>query len=179
MQQVVVALSIWLHLLATVVWMGQAILGSLVYMPIFSQQLKGPALGNMIGGMARRIRPFIWGSIVIFIITGIPMTTGKMALLGLTGFSAPWSILILVKHIIVVIMIVLAAYTDRVALPRLVEVLTAAAGPPGGAQAGPPPQASGPPPHVKAAIGRSRLGGSAIMICGIVVLLLTAIAEAL
>lgn len=177
--QLVVVLSIWLHLLATVIWMGQAILGSLVYMPILSQQLKGPALGAAMGEMARKIRPFIWGSIVVFIITGIPMTTGKMALLGLTGFGNPWSILILVKHIIVVVMILLAAYMDRVALPGLVEVLTAAAGPPGGAQAGPPPKASGPPPHVQAAIRRSRLGGSAVMVCGIVVLLLTAIAEAL
>ena len=123
MQQVVVALSIWLHLLATVVWIGQAILGSLVYMPIFSQQLKGPALGTAMGEMARKIRPFIWGSIVVFVITGIPMTTGKMGLLGLAGFGNLWSILILVKHIIVVVMILLAAYMDRVALPGLVEVI--------------------------------------------------------
>lgn len=177
--QLVVVLSIWLHLLATVVWIGQAILSNLVYMPIFSQQLKGPALGAAIGEMARKTRPFIWGSIVVFGITGIPIMTENEGYLGLGNFGNSWSILILVKHIIVVVMILLAAYMDRVALPGLVKVLTTVAGPPGGAQAGPPPQASGPPPHVQAAIRRSRLGGSAVMICGIVVLLLTAIAEAL
>ena len=149
-------LLIWLHQLATVVWIGQLVLTSVVYMPLFAEQLKGPALGKMIGGMAKRVTPLIWGSVAIFMITGIPMMVGGMSE---TGVGHPWSVLILIKHAIVVLMIVLSARTQRAA-----------------AEAGAP---AGPPADVQAAIRRSRPTSTALMICGIVVLLLTAVAEAL
>lgn len=180
MSPVIIALLIWLHQLATVVWIGQLLLTGLIYMPLFAEQLKAPALGNMIRGMAKRAAPWIWASVVIFIITGVAMTLGKTRALGLTGFGHPWVLLILIKHVIVVVMIILAVYMQRVALPGLVGALTPEGGP-----AGPPPEAAGegplpgPPPHVQAAIQRSRRTSMALMICGIVVLLLTAIAEAL
>lgn len=156
MTQALVAILIWLHQLATVVWMGQLVLASVVYMPLFVEQLEGPALGRVVGGMARRVTPLIWGSVAIFMITGIPMTIGRM---GQAGIGHPWSVLILIKHAVVVLMIVLSVSMQKAA---------AAAGAP-----------EGSPPQVEAAIGRSRRASSALMVCGIVVLLLTAAAEAL
>ena len=149
-------LLIWLHQLATVVWIGQLVLASVVYMPLFAEQLKGPALGKMIGGMAKRVTPLFWGSVAIFMITGVPMMIDGMSQ---AGVGQPWTVLILIKHAVVVLMIVLGVRTQRAA-----------------AEAGAP---AGPPAHVQAAIGRSRLTSTVLMICGIVVLLLTAVAEGL
>ena len=149
-------LLVWLHQLATVVWIGQLVLTNVVYMPLFAEQLKGPAMGKMIGAMAKRVTPLIWGSVAMFMITGVPMTVGRMSQ---AGIGHPWSVLILIKHALVVLMIVLGVQTQK-----------AAAG---------APAPAGPPADVQAAIGRSRLTGTASMICGIIVLLLTAVAEAL
>jgi len=149
-------LLIWLHQLATVVWIGQLVLASVVYIPLFAEQLKGPALGKMIGGMAKRVTPLFWGSVAIFMITGIPMMVGRMSQ---AGIGHPWSVLILIKHAVVVLMIVLGARAQEAA-----------------AEAGAP---AGPSAQVEAAIRRSRLTSTVLMIRGIVVLLLTAVAEAL
>jgi uncharacterized membrane protein len=110
----------------------------------------------MIGGMAKRVTPLFWGSVAISMITGVPMMVGGMSQ---AGVGHPWSVLMLIKHAVVVLMIVLGARTQSA-----------------GAEAGAP---AGPPAQIQAAIERSRRTSTVLMICGIVVLLLTAVAEAL
>jgi uncharacterized membrane protein len=110
----------------------------------------------MIGGMAKRVTPLFWGSVAVSIITGVPLMVGGM---GQAGVGHPWSVLMLIKHAVVVLMIVLGARTQSAA-----------------AEAG---AAESSPAQVQAAIERSRLTSTVLMICGIVVLLLTAVAQAL
>jgi putative copper export protein len=75
------------------------------------------------------------------------------------GIADPWSVLMLIKHAVVILMIVLGA-----------RMLGAAAK--AGAE-------EGTPADVQAASRSARLSSFVSMICGIVVLLLTAVAEAL
>ena len=110
--QALSVLLVWLHQLATVVWIGQLVLSKVVYMPLFAKQLEGPALAKMIGGMARRMTPLFWGSVAVFMITGVPMSVGRMSQ---GGVRHPWSVLILIKHAVVVLMIVLGVRTQRAA----------------------------------------------------------------
>jgi uncharacterized membrane protein len=156
MMQVLSALLIWLHQLATVVWIGQLVLANLVFMPLFANQLEPPARGRMMAGMAKRFTPLFWGSVVIFNLTGVPMLIGGLSQVGAGDL---WTVLILVKHAIVVVMIILGAITLGAA-----------------AKAG---AAEGPPADSQAGATRSRLLSTVSMICGLVVLLLTAVAEAL
>jgi uncharacterized membrane protein len=156
MMQAFSALLIWLHQLATVVWIGQLVLANVVFMPLFANQLEGTARGKMMGGMAKRFTPLFWGSVVIFNLTGIPMLIGG---LDQVGISHPWSVLILIKHAVVILMIVLGA-------------LMLGAAQKAGAEAGQPADS-------QAATKRARLLSTISMICGVVVLLLTAVAEAL
>jgi uncharacterized membrane protein len=128
----------------------------MVFMPLFASQLEGPARGKMMGGMARRFTPLFWGSVVIFNLTGVPMLIGG---LDQVGVADPWSVLILIKHAVVILMIVLGAITLGAAQ-----------------KAG---EEAGPPADAQAATKRARLMSTVSMICGIVVLLLTALAEAL
>jgi len=154
--QVLSALLIWLHQLATVVWIGQLVLANLVFMPLFANQLEPPARGRMMAGMAKRFTPLFWGSVVVFNLTGVPMLIGGM---DQVGAAHPWSILILVKHAVVVVMIILGAITLGAATKAAAEAT--------------------PTADSQAAGKRVRLMSTVSLICGLVVLLLTAVAEAL
>ncbi|MGD2145427.1 MAG: CopD family protein [Anaerolineae bacterium] len=156
MMQVFTALLIFLHQLATVVWIGQLVIGNVVFMPLFASQLERPARARMLAGMAKRFTPLFWGSVVIFNLTGIPMLIGGM---DQVGIADPWSVLVLAKHAVVILMIVLGALTLGATTKACAEET--------------------PPADSQAAGKRARLMGVVSMICGLVVLLLTALAEAL
>jgi len=150
------AVSIWLHALATVVLIGQYTLLSLIYLPVFAQQLKGSTLGAMLDGVAGRARFFIFGALGLFIVTGVVLMFGDANYTGFGDFGNAWSVVMLAKHVLVLVMIGIGVYIDRGILTRLAEPSTA-----------------------EAATGSFRRAVSAMMICGLVVLLLTAVAQVL
>jgi len=75
---------------------------------------------------------------------------------GFGNFSDTWSMAMLIKHAIVFVMIGIGAYLDRVVVPRLAETLAA-----------------------EQVTGGLKRAVTAMMISGVIVLLLTATAQAL
>ncbi len=64
----------WLHLLATAAMIGIYLLLSLVFTPVFVQQLNGAALGKMVVGVYNKALPYLLLALLIFIVTGIYLT---------------------------------------------------------------------------------------------------------
>jgi uncharacterized membrane protein len=115
-----VALSTWLHTLATIVMVGYYLFTSLIFLPIFESQMQGTALRNLLERVSNRLRPYFGGSLLIFMITGTYLMLINEAYLGLGNFFAnPWSILIVVKHVLVVAFLALAMYSERVFLAQI------------------------------------------------------------
>jgi uncharacterized membrane protein len=163
MKDVILVLCNFFHLTATVIWIGQAVLSGLIYMPLFNQQLKGPALGAMMTGMIKKAGPWIIASIFVFIATGIPLTLWNE---NVSDPTHPWSMMIYIKHAFVLIMIVLAVYTGRVAFPKLQKAMSAVSS-----------KEATPQPQVLAAMKRMKIIGRIVTLLGLIVLLITAIAE--
>jgi uncharacterized membrane protein len=105
MSQLLVILSYWLHSLATVILIGDFILLALVYLPAFASKQENPASGILMGEISRRSRGWLYAALVIFIITGIYLMLVDPNYLGLGKFGNTWSMLMLVKHILVLGMI--------------------------------------------------------------------------
>ena len=104
MSQTLTALSFWLHSLAMTVFIGHYLLLAVIYLPAMR---KNPldVTGPILGGISRQSRPWMYASLVVFMITGIYLMFADPNYLGVGNFGNIWSIMMLVKHILIVVMI--------------------------------------------------------------------------
>lgn len=149
--QVLASLSYWLHAVATVIFIGHFVLLALIYLPVLSRNENGAALSEI----SKRSRPWMYTSLVIFMVTGIYLMIVDPNYQGVGNFSNPWAVAMLVKHILVIAMIALGFWYN--AIQRI----------------GPLMSSNHPGP----AIARFRTYVNAMAACGILVLLLTAFAQ--
>jgi len=117
-----IALSTWLHALATIVMIGYYLFTSLIFLPILERQMQGTALRNLLESVSGRLRPFFGGSLLIFLVTGTHLMLINENYLGLGNFFAnPWSVLIVIKHVLVLTFLALAVYSERAFLGQISE----------------------------------------------------------
>jgi uncharacterized membrane protein len=115
-----VALSTWLHALATIVMIGYYVFTSLIFLPIFESQMQGTALRDLLEQVSARLRPYFGGSLLIFLVSGTHLMLINEHYLGLGNFFGnPWSILIVLKHVLVLAFLVLAIYSERAFLGKI------------------------------------------------------------
>jgi uncharacterized membrane protein len=120
MTNFLVALSAWLHVLATIVMIGYFLFASLIYLPVFERQMKANALRDLLEQVSARLRPYFGGSLLIFLVTGTHLMLINESYLGLGNFFAtPWSILIVIKHVLVVPFLALAVFSERAFLRQI------------------------------------------------------------
>jgi uncharacterized membrane protein len=120
MSTYVIALSTWLHTLATVVFIGHYVFLSLVYLPVLERQAQGRALRELVEQVSGRLRPFFGGSLLIFLVTGTHLMLINEDYLGLGNFFGnAWSLLIIIKHVLAVVFLVLAVFSERAILARI------------------------------------------------------------
>jgi uncharacterized membrane protein len=114
MSNFLIALSTWLHSLATIVMIGYYIFTGLIYLPVFERQMRADALRDLLEQASARLRPFFGGSLLIFLVTGAYLMLINKNYLGLGNFFGnPWSILIVIKHVLVLAFLALAVYSER------------------------------------------------------------------
>ena len=68
----------------------------------------------MLDAISKRSRFWLYASLLVFAITGIHLTVADANYLSLGNFGNPWSILMLVKHILVLAMIALGFWFNAV-----------------------------------------------------------------
>jgi uncharacterized membrane protein len=115
-----VALSSWLHVLATIVMIGYFLFTSLIYLPVLERQMQANALRDVLEQASARLRPFFGGSLLIFLVTGTHLMLINKNYPGLGNFFAnPWSVLIVIKHVLVVAFLALAVVAERAFLGQI------------------------------------------------------------
>jgi len=149
MTQLLISLSTWLHALATVVFIGHFVLLAGVYIPALSKD--GPVLSEI----SKRSRPWMYGSLLVFIITGTYLMLIDPGYLGFMDFGNFWGIVMLLKHILVIAMIVMGFWYNAIL------------------RVGPMMSSNNP----EQAIARFRKYVNVMAICGVLILLLTALAQ--
>lgn len=102
---VVTALCLWLHDLATVIYIGFFLLLVLVYLPTYRSQAAG--VGDVLLGKAmKRFKPLAGISLLIFLISGVVLMLVNPDYHGLGQFTNLWSIVMMLKHVVIIGMIV-------------------------------------------------------------------------
>ena len=151
MSQILIALSLWLHALGTVVLIGHYLLLSGIYLPVLTKYN-----GNILSEISKRSRSWMYGSLLIFIVTGIILMFADPNYLGVGNFSNVWGVMMLVKHILVVGMIALGFWFNAIL------------------RVGPMMSSNN---SAELGIRRFRLYSNLMAISGVLVLLLTALAQ--
>jgi uncharacterized membrane protein len=100
----VLALMYWLHLLATVVWVGGLALMALVVWPGVRARL-GPEAGQVFAELQRRFSPWAWLSLAVLVGTGLFQMSADEHYRGLLQIEGTWAMAMLFKHIAVVGMV--------------------------------------------------------------------------
>ncbi len=157
MSTFLIGLSYWLHSLATVVFIGHFVLMYFVYLPSFTKNQSDSLSATILSEISNRSRAWLYIALFVFIITGIYLTLVDANYLGLGNFGNTWSVLMLVKHIIVVVMIVLGLWYN--VIKRVGQQLRS-------------------DPDLTQAFSQFRQYSLVMAIAGMLVLLLTAISQA-
>ncbi|MDO8578822.1 MAG: hypothetical protein Q7R50_06545 [Dehalococcoidales bacterium] len=117
----------WLHLAATVTWLGAMVTNMLVLMPAARETLEPQVMGRFMGSFMKKFRPLVYLSIIALVVTGVIMMLLNRHYLGILDFGNLWTWLLLVKHIIIIIMVVMVIYAFETLAPKVGKL--AAAGP--------------------------------------------------
>lgn len=114
-----VALVYWLHMLATVAWIGGIVSISILVLPAAHKSLKPADLLAFIEAMQKRLEPLAWFSLTMLIATGMFQLSVNQHYNGFFDTSTQWSLAILVKHGLVAVMVVVSAVQTWEVLPAI------------------------------------------------------------
>jgi uncharacterized membrane protein len=153
MSQILFSLSTWLHAIATIIMIGHYLLLSLIYLPILAKENGG---GVILSAISKRSRVWMYASLGIFAVTGVYLTFVDSNYLGVGDFGNLWSILMLIKHLLIMGMIALGFWFNAIL------------------RVGPLMSSNN---SIDQAIARFGLYSKLMAGCGVLVLLLTALAQ--
>jgi uncharacterized membrane protein len=119
----VMAIIYWLHMLATVAWIGSLAAISILVLPASKRTLKLVDQLSFISAVQKRLEPIAWFSIGLLIATGLFQMSLSPHYNGFADTSTQWSLAILVKHLLGVVMLVVSAIQTWEVLPSIQRIL--------------------------------------------------------
>ncbi|HJS18531.1 MAG TPA: hypothetical protein VJ785_07270 [Anaerolineales bacterium] len=155
MSETLTVLSFWLHSIAMTIFIGHYLLLALITLPAVRKSPLGTT-GPVLSGISRQSRRWMYISIILFMLTGIYLMFADPNYLGVGDFGNFWSVMMLVKHILILVMIGAGFWFN--AILRVGPMLNSRNG-------------------AEQAFGRFNLYVNIMAISGVLVLLLTALAQ--
>lgn len=114
-----IALTFWLHLLATVTWVGSLAAIALLILPAMKRALDPDTQLIFIEAMQKRLEPITWFSISLLVLTGLFQMSVNPHYDGFLSTSTQWSLAILTKHILGIFMVVVSAIQTWDVIPAM------------------------------------------------------------
>jgi len=113
------ALTYWLHLLATVTWVGSLAAISFLILPAMQRSLKPETQLIFIEAMQKRLEPIAWFSMSLLVLTGLFQMSVNPHYDGFLSISTQWSVAILTKHLLGIVMVVVSAIQTWEVIPAI------------------------------------------------------------
>lgn len=111
----------WLHMLATVIWIGSLACLSLLVLPAASK-LPQDKYAGFLSNLQRRLDPLGWVCLLVLVATGMFQMSANPNYSGFLAIDNRWAAAILVKHLVFFAMTGVSAYLTWGILPRLQRV---------------------------------------------------------
>lgn len=109
----------FIHLMATVAWIGGLFFNFLVVMPSVSKTLDPATAGRLMGVLFKRVRVLVYVSLLVLFVTGIPMKIASPYYVAIINFDTAWETVSFVKHVLVAVMALSAFYSFEVLMPQV------------------------------------------------------------
>jgi len=123
MQQTASALGLtityWLHMLATVVWVGGQSALVLLVLPAAGRALEPSAYARLLGALQQRLDPIGWFCLLVLVGTGLFQMSESPHYEGFLTIHTTWAAAILIKHLVFFCMVGVSAWTTWGVLPVL------------------------------------------------------------
>lgn len=115
----VLTLAYWLHMMATVIWIGGLGALFLLVIPAARETLEAHEYTVLLGKIQKRLDPVGWFSLVLLTVTGMVQLGANPVYKGFLAIDDRWATAILVKHILFIALILLSAYMTWILLPSI------------------------------------------------------------
>lgn len=119
-------ISLFLHIIATVVWIGGLVFMTVLILPetqrLLAASEHGGVLHTLLNRMRRRFTPLANISLLVLVVTGIYQMSVDPHYEGLLQFTNTWSRAILIKHVAVIGMLIVGATMQWGVIPTIEKV---------------------------------------------------------
>ncbi len=112
----------FLHLMATIAWIGGMFINMLVVIPTVQKVLDPPTAGKFMNALFKRIRIVVYTSLVILFVSGIPMKIASEYYVSIINFDNNWEIAGFVKHVFVGLLALMAIYSFEFLSPKVAKL---------------------------------------------------------
>ena len=118
MKDLIYTACYWMHLIATVTWIGGIFFILFVAIPS-SRQVLGAEAGKLMGEISKRFTPLANISIALLIITGVVLAVPYKQFSDIRGLMSGWPLDLFLKHVLVFVMVVIHFYRGRILAPKI------------------------------------------------------------
>lgn len=113
------AAAYWLHLLATVTWIGGLVTLAWLVVPAARRSLDAAGYAAFLEKLQSRLQSVGWFSLILLVGTGMFQLSANPHYSGFLAINNLWALAILLKHIAVGVMVIVSAYLTWGLLPAL------------------------------------------------------------
>jgi uncharacterized membrane protein len=112
-------IAYWMHMLATVVWIGGLAVLSILVIPTANRALDEQAYAKLLERLQRRLDPLAWFSMLVLLASGMLQMSANPNYNGFLTFDGSWAVAILIKHLIFILMVAISGYITWGLMPSL------------------------------------------------------------
>lgn len=113
------SLAYWLHMLASVTWMGGLAALSILVLPAARRSLQPEAYAELLSGLRRQVNLVGWASLLVLAATGMFQMSANPHYQGFLAVNSRWAAAILIKHLLFLVLLGVSAYLTWGLLPRM------------------------------------------------------------
>jgi uncharacterized membrane protein len=121
LKELLLVTAAWLHLIATVIWIGGIAFILFIAMPS-ARQIMGTDAGKLMGDVSRRFTPMANYSIALLVLTGAIIAALNNSFSNSAILENNWIIILAVKHILVFTMIVIHFFRGLILAPKIMSM---------------------------------------------------------
>jgi len=113
------ALAYWLHILATVTWIGGLMALAVLVIPAARRTLQPNDYAALLGRIQANLQRVGWLSLAVLAGTGLFQMSAHPAYEGFLAISNSWAVAILIKHLVIGLMVLAGGYLTWGVMPAL------------------------------------------------------------
>lgn len=113
------SLSYWIHMIATVIWLGGLISITFVILPFIQKKMTGEEKEQLLSNLQNYLNPLGWLCLFILVGTGLFQMSAHPSYQGFLAIDNDWSVALFIKHIFIVFMVIAMGYLTWFVLPGL------------------------------------------------------------